>query len=68
MYWREINAITANGSSPRFWPKGREILQHIQDRKTTEQKMKRVKDPLVASTATPESNGNRKKSKHRWIQ
>jgi hypothetical protein len=39
MYWREINAAAANGSTQKFWPKGKEILQNIQDRKTTEQKM-----------------------------
>ena len=46
---------------PSFWNKGREILQNVQTRITTEKHMKRPKNKITHVTETPKSTGQRKK-------
>lgn len=53
-YWecfmREYNKHK-NNSETKFWKKGFEILQHIQDRQTLEKCLKRARDPIALSTS-----------------
>ena len=57
------NSTTHGGSDGSvFWEGGKRILQNIQDRNTTQAKMKRPEDEIKACTKTPESTGARKKS------
>ncbi len=46
----------------KFWPKGFEILQNMQDRLTLEKHLKRAKDPILLQTkcTEPESSDNKK--------
>ena len=51
-----------NSEKLKFWCKGFEILQNIQDRFTLEKKLKRARDPVVLQTSCrqPENSTNKK--------
>ena len=61
MYFN-LDGCHKNSEKLKFWWKGFEILQNIQDRFTLEKKLKRARDPVVLETSCrqPENSTSKK--------
>lgn len=70
-YWETFNKereawigqkTTNSPITTRFWPKGFEILQNIQDRQTLEKQVKRARDPITKLTTCEQPDDSDTKS------
>lgn len=63
LFMREHNKHL-NGRETKFWKKGFEILQNIQDRLTLQKEVKRARDPITLNTSCqkPSDNTSNKQS------
>ncbi len=64
-YWKKFNQeLTShhNKEDIKFWKKGFEILQNIQDRLTLQKHLKRPRDPIFMTTVNEKPNEEKKKT------